>query len=64
MAGELAGQGVVVQVNTQENPHLAERFRIRSIPAVLILKKGQVIDSVSGALDRHSLLSWWRRHIA
>jgi thioredoxin-like negative regulator of GroEL len=62
VAGELAGKGVVVQVNTQENPQLAERFRIRSIPAVLIFKKGQTIDSMRGAMDRNSLLAWWRKH--
>jgi thioredoxin 2 len=62
VARELAGKGVVVQVNSQENPRLADRFRIRSIPAVLVLKRGQVIDSVNGAMDRNSLLAWWRRH--
>ena len=62
MARDLAGRGVVVQVNTEDNPRLADRFRIRSIPAVLILKKGEVADSVSGAMDRNALLAWWNRH--
>lgn len=64
MAGELAGKGVVVQVNTAENPRLAERFRVRSIPAVLVLRRGQVVDSVNGAMDRDALLAWWRKHAA
>jgi thioredoxin-like negative regulator of GroEL len=62
VAGELAGTGVVVQINTAENPRLADRFGIRSIPAVLFLRKGQAVDSVSGAMDRDSLLAWWRNH--
>ena len=62
MARELAGKGVVVQVNSQENPRLADRFRIRSIPAVLVLKRGQVIDSVNWAMDRNTLIAWWQRH--
>ena len=62
VARELAGRGVVVQVNTEENPRLADRFRIRGIPAVLILKKGEVAGSVNGAMDRDALLAWWNRH--
>ncbi len=62
MAEELAGWGVVVQINTEENPQLAGRFAIRGIPTVMILRKGQVVDSVSGAMDRNGLLAWWRRH--
>jgi thioredoxin 2 len=61
-ARELAGQGLVVQVDTRENPRLAGRFGIRSIPAVLILKRGEVIASQSGAMDRRTLLAWWRSH--
>ena len=64
MAHKLAGTGVVVQVNTEENPRLADRFGIRSIPAILILKRGEVTDSVSGAMDRNALLAWWRNHTA
>ncbi len=62
VAEELAGSGVVVQVNTEENPQLASRFGIRGIPTVMILRKGQVVDSVSGAMDKNALLAWWKRH--
>lgn len=62
VAEELAGWGVVVQINTEENPQLAGRFAIRGIPTVMILRKGQAVDSVSGAMDRNGLLAWWRRH--
>ncbi len=62
VAEELAGSGVVVQINTEENPQLATRFGIRGIPTVMILRKGQVVDSVSGAMDRNGLLAWWKRH--
>jgi thioredoxin 2 len=59
-ARDLAGRGLVVQVDTQSNPRLAGRFGIRSIPAVLILKRGTVAASASGAMDRNALLDWWR----
>jgi thioredoxin 2 len=59
---ELAGQGAVVQVNTQENPQLAGRFNISGIPAVLLLRGGREIGRVSGAMDRNALLAWWKRY--
>jgi len=61
-ARELAGRVVVVQVDTQNNPRLAARFGIRSIPAVLLLKGGKVAASASGAMDLNALLAWWRSH--
>jgi thioredoxin 2 len=62
VAEELAGSGMVVQINTEENPQLASRFGIKGIPTVMILRKGQVVDSVSSAMDRNGLLAWWKRH--
>jgi len=61
-AQKLAGTGVVVQVDTRMNPQLAYRFGVRSIPAVLILKRGKVVASVNGAMDRKALLDWWRSY--
>lgn len=63
VARELAGKGAVVQVNTQENPGLAGRFAIRGIPTVLLLRGGKVVDSISGAMGRDALISWWKRHL-
>jgi thioredoxin 2 len=63
-ARELAGTGLVVQVDTQSNPRLAGRFGIRSIPAVLVLKRGKVLASFSGAMDLNALLAWWRSHVS
>jgi thioredoxin 2 len=64
VAEEMAGKGVVVQVNTEESPQLAGRFNIRSVPAVMALLGGRVTGSESGAMDKHSLLAWWQRHLA
>jgi thioredoxin 2 len=63
VALELAGRCVVVQVNTQENPGLAGRFNIRGIPALLLLRDGKVLDSISGALEKAALIAWYRKHL-
>jgi thioredoxin 2 len=59
----MAGQGVVVQVNSEENPQLAARFNIGGIPAIILLEGGRETDRMSGAMDRNALLAWWRRQI-
>jgi thioredoxin len=62
-AAELAGKCAVVQINSEENPGLASRFAIQGIPALLFLRKGEVIDRVGGALAKGALLDWCRRHL-
>jgi thioredoxin-like negative regulator of GroEL len=58
----LAGKGVVVQVNTEENPALAGRFAVRGIPALFLLKKGHIIDQKAGAHTADAVISWFRNH--
>jgi thioredoxin 2 len=60
----MAGQGVVVQVNTEENPQLAARFNVRGIPAVIIFQGGRETDRISGAMEKKALLAWWKGHIS
>ena len=51
---ELASEGRVTlfKVNVDENPELAARYAIRSIPTVLFVKQGTVVDRVIGAAPR------------
>ena len=58
----LAGTAAVVQINTQENPGLAGRFGVRGIPALLLIRKGKVVDQLSGAQSSEAVVAWFRRH--
>ncbi|EHP87272.1 Thioredoxin domain protein [Geobacter metallireducens RCH3] len=60
IARELAGRGVVAQVNTQGNPQVASRFGIRGIPALVLLQRGKILGSLNGAQSKESVLSWVR----
>lgn len=41
LASDMDGTATVGKINTDEQPDLAARFNIRSIPAILILKDGR-----------------------
>ena len=40
-AQRLAGKALVVKVNTEDNPDLAQRFRVQSIPTLAIFHDGR-----------------------
>jgi len=46
------GRVTLVKVNVDENPGLAARYGIRSIPTLLFLKEGRVVDRVVGAAPK------------
>jgi thioredoxin 2 len=56
LAGELAGKIKVAKLNTDENPMIASRFNVRSIPTLLVLKGGKEIDRIVGAAAKQEIL--------
>ena len=52
-----------LKVNTEENPQLSSQFNIRSIPTMTIIKGGQEVDRVSGALPAQNIIDWVRKYI-
>jgi thioredoxin 1 len=48
MAGEYAGKAVVAKVDVDDEPDLAGRFGVMSVPTVLFFKGGKKVDSVMG----------------
>jgi thioredoxin 2 len=48
-AQRLAGKALVVKVNTEDNPDLAQRFRIQSIPTLAIFHDGREVTRAVGA---------------
>lgn len=49
------GQVSLAKVNVDENPGLAARYGIRSIPTILFVKDGKVVDQVIGAVPKSQL---------
>ncbi len=56
IASQFSGRMKVVKINVDENPSLANRFSIRSIPTMLLVVNGKVVDTLVGALPQAALL--------
>ncbi len=50
LAEKFDGQLTVGKVNVDEQPELARSYGIRSIPAFLVFRDGEVVDQLVGAL--------------
>ncbi len=54
LAEEYDGKAKVCKVNTDEEQDLAVKFGIRSIPTILFLKDGKVVDQMVGAAAKQT----------
>ena len=52
----------LMKVNIDENPGLAARYGIRSIPTIIFVKDGAVVDRVVGAPPKAALQDIVNRH--
>ena len=55
LAGEYAGKAKVVKVDVDQNPATAMKFRVRSIPMLLLFKDGQIHGQQIGAVGKAQL---------
>lgn len=64
LAEELHGSITIGKLNVDENRLTAGRFRIRSIPTLLLFKGGQVVESIVGLADKAHLTQVIGRHLS
>ncbi|HTS51813.1 MAG TPA: thioredoxin TrxC [Burkholderiales bacterium] len=64
LATEMAGRVRVVKLNVDENPLTASRFRLRSIPTLLVLKAGREVDRIVGVQPKQEILRRLERAVA
>ncbi|CAD7049377.1 thioredoxin [Pseudorhizobium endolithicum] len=58
ISNELAGKVKVAKLNIDENPELAAKFGVRSIPTLAMFKGGEVADIKVGAAPKTALSAW------
>ena len=57
LAKELAGKVLVGKVDVDANQRIAARFRVQSIPTLLILDEGREIERMIGVQSKEAILS-------
>lgn len=63
VAQERSGKVRFLKVNTEAEQQLSARFRIRSIPTIMVFKQGQMADMLSGAMPKAPFDQWLDENI-
>jgi len=58
VASERSGKVRFIKVNTEAEPALSSRFRIRSIPTIMLFKNGEMVDMLNGAMPKAPFNEW------
>jgi thioredoxin 1 len=56
LAGEYQGKAKIGKLDVDNNPNVATKFGIRSIPTILIFKGGQLVDQIVGAVPKGTIV--------
>ena len=57
LSAELEGKIKIGKVNVDDDPELAGQFKVMSIPNFVLIKNGQVVDQVIGAVPKAQMLA-------
>jgi thioredoxin 2 len=63
LSREWAGRLKVVKVNVDENQRLAIQHDARSIPTMLVMRDGKVVERIVGALPKPDLVARLQPHL-
>ncbi|TPV92641.1 MAG: thiol reductase thioredoxin [Myxococcales bacterium FL481] len=58
VARDLAVKAIVLKVNSERHPDLAQLFRVRGIPNFAVLKDGDLVLQQSGVVSHQQLKRW------
>lgn len=57
LSGKYAGKLNFYKINVDDNPRTAAQYRVMSIPALILFKNGQAVDTIVGAVPERTLAS-------
>ena len=64
LSSEMAGRVKVAKLNIDESPGVANRFGVRSIPTLLVLKAGREVDRLVGVQPKQEIVRRLERVLA
>jgi len=64
VAAEMAGRAKVLKLNVDENPEIAGRYSVQSIPTLLLFKGGQKVgELVGGQTTKQAIITALSEHL-
>lgn len=60
---EMSDKVKVVKINVDDNPMLAQQFRVKNLPTVMVIKNGQIRDLMIGFRPKHEVVKFVKKHI-
>ncbi|MCB1066017.1 MAG: thioredoxin [Verrucomicrobiae bacterium] len=63
LAKDYHGKAVIAKVDIDSNPELAQKYQIRAIPNLKILKDGKVVDEIVGLADKKEIEKKLKKHL-
>ena len=63
IADEYEGKVIVGKYNAENNEELLERFGIRNIPTILVIKGGETVERITGAVNTAKIRELIDKHI-
>jgi len=63
LAPNYDGKAVIGKMNVDDNPVIAQRFGVTSIPTLMMFKEGKLVDRMVGAAPKNALQSFIDRNL-
>ena len=54
---ELSDSLRILKIDVDKNPQVADKYKIRGVPTMILFKKGEIIWRESGVMDKSTLIS-------
>ncbi len=63
VAAAKEGSLKICKVNVDENQELAQKYEVMGIPAMFLIKDGEVVDNYTGAMSKQALTDKLDQHL-
>ena len=63
LAPSYEGKAVIAKMNVDDNPMIAQRFGVTSIPTLMMFKGGKMVDRMVGAAPKGALQAFIDRNL-
>ena len=63
LAPNYEGKAVIAKMNVDDNPMVAQRFGVTSIPTLMMFKNGKLVDRMVGAAPKGALQQFIDRNL-